>query len=188
MSSLRDQGIWYSVGMVPRYIPHYTVEDYRLWEGRWELWSGVPVAMSPSADRLHQRTSGRLFQRLDEALRVAGCRCCEALYEIDWVAAEDTVFRPDLLVACDEGTSRFITQAPALVVEILSPSTRSKDLLYKREAYEGLGVAYYLIVDPEARQSSLLVREEGRFVECREVRLNLHRDCQIELSLDGLFE
>jgi hypothetical protein len=22
---------------VPRYIPHYTVEDYRRWEGDWEL-------------------------------------------------------------------------------------------------------------------------------------------------------
>ncbi|MCE7870331.1 Uma2 family endonuclease [bacterium CPR1] len=174
--------------MVPRYIPHYKVNDYQLWEGQWELWSGVPIAMSPSADRLHQRISGRLFQRLDEALRAGGCRRCEVLYEIDWVAAEDTVFRPDLLVTCDEGSSKFITRAPALVVEILSPSTRSKDLLYKREAYEGLGVAYYLIVDPEAHQVSLLVRDEGRYVERREARLSLHRDCQIELRLDGLFD
>jgi hypothetical protein len=27
----------------PRYQPHYTVDDYRLWEGRWELWHGLDV-------------------------------------------------------------------------------------------------------------------------------------------------
>ncbi len=85
--------------MVPRYIPHYKVNDYQLWEGQWELWSGVPIAMSPSADRLHQRISGRLFQRLDEALRAGGCRRCEVLYEIDCVAAEEwTDLDCDLLV------------------------------------------------------------------------------------------
>lgn len=174
--------------MVPRYIPHYTVEDYRRWEGRWELWSGVPIAMSPSADRQHQRIGSRLHNRFFEALQASGCQHCEVLFELDWVAAEDTVFRPDLLIACDGGTSGFITEPPVLVVEILSPTTRSKDLLFKREAYEGLGVGYYLIVDPETQQTSLLANEQGRFVERNSSTLTLHAECQVEVSLDGLFD
>lgn len=174
--------------MVPRYIPHYTVEDYQLWEGRWELWSGVPVAMSPSADRVHQQICSHIHNRLYEQLRKAGCRSCSVLFDLDWIAADDTVFRPDLLVACDQDTSKFIRQPPALVVEILSQSTRSKDLLYKREAYEGLGVLYYLLIDPESQKWTLLKNEEGRFMDCTQSRLSLHEDCQIELNLEGIFD
>ena len=31
-----------------KYRPHYTYEDYLLWEGRWELIEGMPYAMSPT--------------------------------------------------------------------------------------------------------------------------------------------
>ena len=37
-----------------------------------------------------------------------------------------------------------------LAVEVLSPSTRRKDAVYKRSKYEDSGVASYWIVDPEA--------------------------------------
>lgn len=38
-----------------QYQPHYTVEDYELWEGDWELWDGHAIAMSPAARPDHQR-------------------------------------------------------------------------------------------------------------------------------------
>jgi len=39
----------------PRYIPNYTVNDYMLWEGDWQLIDGVPIAMSPSPFGQHER-------------------------------------------------------------------------------------------------------------------------------------
>ena len=39
--------------------------------------------------------------------------------------------------------------APDLVVEILSPSTRSRDLRLKRNVYELTGVTEYWVFDPE---------------------------------------
>lgn len=39
----------------PRYQPHYTVEDYRQWEGRWELMGGVAIAMSQSPFGQHAK-------------------------------------------------------------------------------------------------------------------------------------
>ena len=30
---------------VPRYTPRYSVSDYQLWEGDWELWDGIAIAM-----------------------------------------------------------------------------------------------------------------------------------------------
>jgi hypothetical protein len=32
----------------------YTYNDYKLWEGNWELVNGYPYAMSPSPKREHQ--------------------------------------------------------------------------------------------------------------------------------------
>jgi Uma2 family endonuclease len=45
----------------------------------------------------------------------------------------------------------FINGPPHLVVEILSPSTASKDRTLKLNLYAGAGVPYYWIVDPSAR-------------------------------------
>ncbi|TCK06622.1 hypothetical protein [Phorcysia thermohydrogeniphila] len=28
-------------------LPHYTYEDYKHWEGKWELIEGIPYAMCP---------------------------------------------------------------------------------------------------------------------------------------------
>ena len=41
---------------------------------------------------------------------------------------------------------------PLLVVEILSDSTRRRDLGKKREAYERLGIPTYWVVDPDQRR------------------------------------
>jgi Uma2 family endonuclease len=43
-----------------------------------------------------------------------------------------------------------LTVAPVLAVEVLSDSTRAKDLFKKREAYQRYGVLSYWIIDPDA--------------------------------------
>ena len=54
---------------------------------------------------------------------------------------------------------------PTVVVEVLSPSTRSIDLVRKREDYEHLGIAEFWIIDPVAT-SALICRldESARYV------------------------
>jgi hypothetical protein len=42
-------------------IPRYTYEDYKLWEGDWELIKGYPYAMSPSPKRKHQETGSNFL-------------------------------------------------------------------------------------------------------------------------------
>ena len=48
--------------------------------------------------------------------------------------------------------------APDLVVEILSPGTRRRDLGRKRAVYDRDGAREYWIVDPEARSITVLRR------------------------------
>jgi Uma2 family endonuclease len=52
--------------------------------------------------------------------------------------------------------------APDLVVEILSPGTRRRDLTTKRELYAQSGVPEYWTVDPDARSVEILTLDDGR--------------------------
>jgi Uma2 family endonuclease len=55
--------------------------------------------------------------------------------------------------------------APDLIVEILSPSTRRRDLMTKRALFARIGVREYWLIDPDRLSVTVLVLEEGRFVD-----------------------
>jgi Uma2 family endonuclease len=59
---------------------------------------------------------------------------------------------------------RFLRIVPDLVVEILSPSTRKRDLIEKRAIYAQNGVDEYWIVDSRRREVALLVRAGASFI------------------------
>ena len=107
-----------------RYCPHYTIEDYRQWEGDWELWHGTAVAMTPSPFGRHGGLLMRLGTALTNAIDHARCSA-SVLAEIDWIISEDTVVRPDISVICGPPPEGHIESAPAMVVEVLSESTRN---------------------------------------------------------------
>ncbi len=151
------------------YLPHYTYDEYCKWEGDWELIEGVPYAMGPAPMIRHQRISNEIARVLSEALD--GCETCEALLAVDWKIAEDTVVQPDNLVICHEPANEaYLLKAPALIFEILSPSTAQKDRGLKFELYEREGVGYYVIVDP-AQQIAKVYRlnGEGRYIKVADV-------------------
>ena len=57
--------------------------------------------------------------------------------------------QPDLLVVANDDLGvKYIERPLALAVEVLSPSTRRKDLLLKRSKYQDSGIRSYWIVDP----------------------------------------
>ncbi len=58
--------------------------------------------------------------------------------------------------------------APDLCVEILSPSTRRRDLAQKRDIYARFGVREYWLVDPDAGSITVLTRDAGRYVSLSE--------------------
>jgi prevent-host-death family protein len=65
------------------------------------------------------------------------------------------VVQPDIIVICDRenvdknGKYKGI---PTLLIEVLSPSTRSKDMLKKLDLYKQCGVKEYWIVEPQNTQ------------------------------------
>ena len=149
--------------LTARELPQYTYEDYSNWEGRWELIQCIPYAMSPSPGYTHQRISQKIARLLDEALD--DCASCRAVLPVDWKIADDTVVQPDNMVLCYQPQASFLTKAPSLIFEILSPSTSSKDRITKFNLYEEEGVEYYCIVDPKTGTAKVYVLRDGRYVK-----------------------
>ena len=60
-----------------------------------------------------------------------------------------TMVQPDIFVVCDRSkfTKERIEGAPDFVIEVLSPSTRRKDMTVKLNKYSEAGVREYWIVD-----------------------------------------
>jgi Uma2 family endonuclease len=174
----------------PRYIPHYTAADYEQWEGDWELWQGIPVAMTPSPFGPHQNCSFRIARSLWAAIEAAKCESV-VLQDVDWIISDDTIVRPDVVVLCGEVPEQHITQSPALAVEILSPSTASRDRNQKRDLYQDNGVDYYLIVDPDDNTFELYERnEQGEFQQrdpADAYDFTLCNDCHIRLERASIF-
>ena len=150
-------------------LPHYLYADYRQWKGDWELIEGIPYAMTPSPTVTHQYISQKIARFLDEKLD--DCPECTALFAIDWIIGEDTVVEPDNLIICYPPEEAFLTQAPTLIFEILSPSTNKKDRVTKYRLYQEQGVLYYCLVDPDNQSVQIHYLQQGRYekrAECRQ--------------------
>ena len=173
-----------------QYQPHYTVHDYCLWEGEWELWNGNAVAMTPIPFGRYASVLGRIVTALNNAIARDKCPAT-VLVEIDWIVANDTVLRPDVTVVCGQAPERHVQETPALVVEVLSESTRERDLIYKRKIYEEQTVRWYLILDPdESTLQALKLDSNGEYQQVAQsetLQVDLRDDCSMNVSIEGLF-
>jgi len=124
----------------------YSYDDYKLWDGDWELIDGIAIAMSPAPMRKHQSLAGNIIKELGN--QIEDCEICEVLGEIDYKINENTVLRPDIALTCGETHESYLTKAPEIIFEIISPSTAKKDENYKFDIYEKEKVKYYIIVYP----------------------------------------
>src|SRR3954452_25315321 len=114
-----------------------TVDEFLAWDDgtdiRHELANGVIRAMSPPAGP-HAAVMVNAIIVVDGALRDR--RPCRALAEAGVRIDEHTMWQADVAVTCKEITRETID--PLLVVEILSPSTRTHDLGRKLNDYKSL--------------------------------------------------
>jgi Uma2 family endonuclease len=176
-----------------RLLPNYTYDDYIAWEGKWELIDGIPYAMAPLPTVRHQDISGNIYSIFREALKKAGCGC-KAYLPIDYKVSENTVLQPDVLISCaDILHKKFISEAPELVVEILSVSTAMKDLNSKFMIYEQQRIGYYLIVDPEKEKIEIHQYRNDKYEmdfsgHAGTFTFNLSPICSISIQLENIWE
>lgn len=120
---------------------------------RHELLGGVHV-VTPAPAYLHQAAHSAMFRELLRVLE--GTEGYEVLSgPADIVLGPHTLVQPDLFVARVQPKRRPRTWkdvgVPVVVVEILSPTSASRDRGTKRRIYQQVGVAEYWIIDLDAR-------------------------------------
>ncbi len=88
---------------------------------------------------------------------------------IDIRLTPDNVLSPDVIFITRDREHivgpKAVDAPPALVVEILSPGTRRRDLTVKRELYARFGVREYWIVDPKARSVTVLALSGDTYMQ-----------------------
>lgn len=118
-----------------------------------ELIDGVLYDMA-SPKYTHQILVTELLTQINAQIEKCGRECLAFSAPSDvWLTGDDrNIFQPDIYVICDYdmlGTDGYVRGAPPFIVEVLSPSTRSRDLLLKAFKYHEAGVLEYWIVDPD---------------------------------------
>lgn len=170
---------------VPMPMPQITWDDVQQLPedgNRYEAIEGA-LYMTPAPSVRHQRIAFRLERELARLLVDPGHgEILHAPVGVHFQATQEGV-QPDILFVSNERRAIValdeIKGAPDLVVEILSPSTATRDCDLKRRLYHRQGVAEYWIVDPG--ENAVDVWRFGdeprseRFVDALPVRLGAKR-------------
>ena len=123
--------------------------------------------MSPAANLTHSDIIGRLYLFIGNYLME---KKCGYIYpdDVDVHFSDGTIFKPDLCVVLKSNEKilagrKAIFGAPDMVVEVLSYSTRKRDLTIKKDIYEAQGVREYWIIDPWGKTVSVYLLRDGKY-------------------------
>ena len=150
-----------------------TVDEFFGWaegrEGRWELFDGRPIAMSPERVA-HLETKAAALIALKGAIAKAGASC-HALPDGATVRiSARTAFEPDATVYCGPRLAPATLEIPEpiIVVEVLSEGTAARDHGVKLADYFSLpSLVHYLILDADRRTAIHHKRGQGEVIETR---------------------
>lgn len=131
----------------------YTIDDiYALPDGRRaELIDGLIYDMAPP-NTLHQRILMNLCRKIADYIDThnGSCEVFPAPFAVFLNEDDRNYFEPDISVICDPGkiTDSGCCGAPDWIIEIASPSTKSRDYGIKLFKYHSCGVKEYWVVNP----------------------------------------
>ncbi len=148
----------------------YTYQDYLKLpeeEGfRYEILDGMLVK-EPVPNLHHQRIARRLLRILEDFFMIYDPLGEVFIAPVDITLSNTDVCQPDLLYISGHNSKimeeKRINGAPHLVVEILSPATRTNDCIKKRMLYERLGIPHYWVVDPENKDITAYALSDGTY-------------------------
>lgn len=149
---------------------HWTVADYLQFDDdqRYEIIEGnLWTPPAPTDD--HQRIITRLGTFIDmHVLQEELGECRDAPFDV--YLADDTVVQPDFTFVSKDRVEEVLGHrgaqgAPDMVIEVLSPSTASRDRLTKRPLYAKAGVRWLVLVDASERVvETFELSEVGEYV------------------------
>lgn len=160
-----------------------TLAEFDRWHAqqpeRWEFIGGVPVMMAP-ASLPHSTIKGNIYAALRARLAGSSCR---AFVDGPQVKGAGFAAIPDVLVTCAPLDQRSpVISEPALIVEVLSPSSERDDAGRKWQAYCLIpSLRHYLVVAQDQPFVTLHTRiGPAAFEE------SVHQEGSIELAALGV--
>ena len=126
------------------------LEAERTSQRRHELVGGRVYGLAGGSER-HDLVAGLLYEMLASGARARGCRPFTSHRVVRTECGN--AYYPDVMVVCSPAPHRLYETDPALIVEVLSPSTQDQDRREKAVAYaESSGLELLLLVDPDVRR------------------------------------
>ncbi|PKM86222.1 MAG: type II toxin-antitoxin system Phd/YefM family antitoxin [Firmicutes bacterium HGW-Firmicutes-12] len=155
-------------------------------ENRYEYIDGeVYLLSSPSYD--HQNIIMEISNAFYNWFKGKKCRPLTAPFDVTLTRDNDrNVVQPDIIIICDTENideRRRYTGIPTLVVEVLSESTRKKDMLKKLNLYLYSGIKEYWIVNPLRKEVYTYLFADQDILEYR-----VHKESETvqSLTFEGL--
>lgn len=178
-----------------------TYEEYlelvEVSEQRFELIDGVIYYMaSPSYN--HQHIIHEVHGTFYNWFKGKQCIPLTSPFDVTLFKSEDNicVVQPDIIVICDKENMDKKDKykgVPTLVIEVLSPSTRSKDMVKKLDLYMQCGVKEYWVVDPKNEQVLVYSLESNDIADSKTYRKGADSFVQsdyfsgLQVSLEDMF-
>ena len=146
---------------------YYTFEDWMSWDEdfRAEIIDGKLYMMAQPTLR-HQEVAGDIFWQIYSYLKGKRCKVFYSPIGVRLEKNKDTCLEPDVVVVCDRSKldgGKICIGPPDMVVEVLSPSTKNKDMELKWKKYQEAGVQEYWIVDPDYRYITVNILDKGQY-------------------------
>ena len=161
-----------------------TADEFLAWAeslpkeaGKFELWDGEvivkhgPAGFENAERSQHWDTKFASARALYDGVKRSGLPCHVAADGASVRLASNKLVEPDALVYCGAKVPRGALEVPSpmIVVEVLSPTTRSMDMGAKLQGYFALpSLSHYLVIDPDR---PLLIHHERGTGETIETRI-----------------
>jgi Uma2 family endonuclease len=148
---------------------YYTYADYCALddEVRYEVQDGMLCVME-APTYYHQGVLVTILMRLGNFVYGKPQKVFPAPFDVRFNAdgRDDMVLQPDIVVICDRSilSKSGCAGVPDMVVEILSPTTASRDRLEKFNIYLRFGVREYWIVDPDEKTIYVNLLQDGHYI------------------------
>lgn len=136
------------------------------------------IYMLPSPSTKHQRISSRIQLKFGNFLEGKDCEVFPAPYDIELktdLTKGTKIVIPDLSIICDKSgfTDARYVGVPELIVEILSQSNQSHDLITKLNIYMEYGVKEYWIVNPMLNTITVYALNEEKMYEQYDMKTDI---------------
>jgi Uma2 family endonuclease len=136
----------------------YTYADYVSWKfrDRIELIWGKIRKMTSAPSTRHQKVLGKLHVKISNVMEGHPCQIFIAPFDVRLPLEDkaggiiENVVQPDLCIVCDDDKidEKGCVGAPDLILEVISPSSSTRDMKDKLKLYEKAKVKEYWVVEP----------------------------------------